>query len=117
LLALDLAANTTIKNPAVYTYASPRTGDPLFVRTYNQLVKSSFRIANRLDLVPKLPFPPFYDHVLELHDLNPMQLTPPPPKNLLKPTLVCEHSPNSYLHLLSVISGGPLVPLDPPCNP
>ena len=64
LLALDVAANTTFKNPTVYSYASPRTGDPAFASTYNQVVKNSFRIANRLDLVPKLPLPPDYEHVL-----------------------------------------------------
>jgi len=55
LLALDVAANTAFKNPTVYAYASPRTGDPAFVSMYNQVVTDSFRIANRLDLVPKLP--------------------------------------------------------------
>ena len=54
------------KDPTVYTYASPRTGDPAFASTYNQVVKNTFRIANRLDLVPKLPLPPVYEHVLEL---------------------------------------------------
>ena len=66
LLALDVAANSTFKNPTVYTYASPRTGDPSFASTYNQVVPNTFRIANRMDLVPKLPFPPFYEHVLGL---------------------------------------------------
>ncbi|MBV8316899.1 MAG: lipase family protein, partial [Planctomycetaceae bacterium] len=61
LLALDVAANSRFKDPTVYTYASPRTGDPLFASTYDQVVRKSFRIANRVDLVPKLPFPPFYE--------------------------------------------------------
>ncbi len=117
LLALDLAANTNFKNPMVYSYASPRTGDPLFVSTYNQVVKNSFRIANRLDLVPKLPLPPDYDHVLALQELNPIQLFPLPPKILVKLTFTCEHSLDSYLYLLSVVSGGPLLPLDPTCTP
>ena len=51
LLALDLAANSSIKDPTAYTYASPRTGDPAFVLTYNQVVAKSFRIANRIDLL------------------------------------------------------------------
>jgi len=117
LLALDLAANTDFKNPTVYTYASPRTGDPSFASTYNQVVKNSFRIANRLDLVPKLPLPPAYDHVLELYELNPIQLLPLPPKILLKFTPTCEHVLDSYLYLLSVVSGGPVLPLDPTCMP
>jgi len=117
LLALDLAANTTFTNPTVYTYASPRTGDPSFASTYNQVVKNSFRIANRLDLVPKLPLPPAYEHVDALFDLNPIRLLPLPPKILVKTDLACEHVLNSYLHLLSVVSGGPVLPLDPGCVP
>ena len=117
LLALDLAANTNFKNLAVYSYGSPRTGDPLFASTYNQVVKNSFRIANRLDLVPKLPLPPVYEHVLEHYELNPIQLFPIPPKILVKLTFSCEHSLGSYLYLLSVVSGGPLLPLDPTCKP
>jgi len=117
LLALDVAANTNFKNPAVYTFASPRTGDPSFASTYNQVVKNSFRIANRLDLVPKLPLPPVYEHVAELYELNPIQWIPIPPKILVKPTITCEHSLDSYLYLLSVVSDGPLLPLDPTCKP
>ena len=117
LLALDLAANTNFKDPTVYSYASPRTGDPSFASTYNQVVKNSFRIANRLDLVTKLPLPPAYDHVYELYELNPIQWIPIPPKILVKPTITCEHSLNSYLYLLSVVSGSPLLPLDPTCQP
>jgi len=117
LLALDVAANTNFKNPAVYTFASPRTGDPSFASTYNQVVKNSFRITNRLDLVPKLPLPPVYEHVAELYELNPIQWIPIPPKILVKPTVTCEHSLDSYLYLLSVVSGGPLLPLDPTCKP
>jgi hypothetical protein len=117
LLALDVAANTIFTNPTVFTYASPRTGDPLFVSTYNQVVKNSFRIANRIDLVPKLPLPPFYEHVNELYDLNPIRLLPFPPKILVKPTIPCAHVLDTYLHLLSTVSGGPVLPLDPACVP
>jgi len=117
LLALDLAANTNFKNPTVYTSASPRTGDPSFASTYNQVVKNTFRIANRMDLVPNLPLPPFYEHVLGLYDLNPVQLFAIPPKILVKPTIACEHFLDSYLHLLSVVSGGPVLPLDQACIP
>jgi len=117
LLALDVAANTTFKNPTVYTYASPRTGDPAFAGTYNQVVPNTFRIANRIDLVPKLPLPPFYEHVDTLFDLNPVQLLPFPPRILVKPTIACEHVLDSYLYLLSVLAGGPVLPLDPGCTP
>jgi len=67
--------------------------------------------------VPKLPLPPVYEHVAELYELNPIQWIPIPPKILVKPTVTCEHSLDSYLYLLSVVSGGPLLPLDPTCKP
>ncbi len=99
LLALDVAANTPFKNPAVYTYASPRTGGPLFASTYNQVVPNTFRVAGRLDLVPKLPLPPLYEHVNTLYELNSVQLGISP-KILIKPELACLHVLASYLFLL-----------------
>jgi hypothetical protein len=116
LLALDIAANTAFKTPIVYTYASPRTGDPQFVNTYDHVVPNTFRIANRLDLVPKLPLPPLYDHVLGLFDLNPVILGIPL-KFLVKPEIPCLHFLNSYLFLLSRLAGGPILPLDAACKP
>ena len=116
LLALDVAANTPFKGPAVYTYASPRTGDPLFVSTYNQVVPGTARIAGRLDLVPKLPLPPLYDHVQHLFELNSIQLSIPP-KILVKPELACLHILTTYLYLLSLQSAGPVLPLAGKCVP
>jgi lipase (class 3) len=116
LLTLDVAANTTFTNPAVYTYASPRTGDPLFVSTYNHVVQRTCRIANRMDLVPKLPLPPLYDHVGGLFDLNPVILSLPP-TILVKPEIACEHILSTYLHLLTRQAGGVVLPLDPKCVP
>jgi hypothetical protein len=115
LLALDVAANTPFKNPTVYTYASPRTGGPQFAATYNQVVPNTTRIAGRLDLVPKLPLPPLYEHVLGLCEVNSVQLIPP--KILVKPDLVCLHILTSYLYLLSLQAGGPILPLQPQCIP
>jgi hypothetical protein len=115
LLALDVAANTNFKNPTSYTYASPRTGDPLFVSTYNQVVPNTCRIANRVDLVPKLPLPPLYEHVLGLYDLSSVTLIPP--KLLVKFELACEHHLTSYLYLLSLLAGGTVQALDTACAP
>jgi lipase (class 3) len=116
LLALDVAANTIFKNPAVYTYASPRAGGPQFAATYNQVVPNTNRIAGRLDLVPKLPLPPLYQHVLGLFELNSIQLGVPP-KILVKPDLICLHILTTYLYLLSLQAGGPILPLKPECVP
>jgi len=115
LLALDVAANTNFKKPTVYTYASPRTGDPLFVSTYNQVVPNTCRIANWVDLVPKLPLPPLYDHALDLYELNSVTLVPP--KFLVKFEVACEHHMTSYLHLLSLLAGGTVQALDDGCVP
>jgi hypothetical protein len=98
LLAFDLAANTNF-NVTVYTYASPRTGDPLFAANYNHVVQNSFRIANRADIVPKMPFPPLYEHVNLLGDLNPIDVATG--KSVVNFTVPCEHSLTTYLYLLS----------------
>jgi hypothetical protein len=117
LLALDVAANTVFAVPAVYTYGSPRTGDSLFASTFDQVVSNSYRIANRLDIVPALPPPIDYEHVLNPYELNPIRLTPLPPKLLVKSTLACEHSLVTYLYLLSLQSGGSVLALEPACKP
>ena len=119
LLALDLTANgkAPFNQPTAYTYGSPRTGDSSFAATYNQAVMNSHRIANRLDLVPQLPPPPLYEHVAALYELNPIQFVPLPPKVLVEESLPCEHSLNTYLHLLSLQSSGAVIPLDTACQP
>ena len=116
LAALDIAVNTAFKKPTVFTYASPRTGGPQFAATYNQVVPNTNRIAGRLDLVPKLPLPPLYDHVQGLVELNSVQLGVPP-KILIKTELLCLHILTSYLHLMSQLSGGPVIPLQATCTP
>ncbi|WP_433753400.1 lipase family protein [Paenibacillus amylolyticus] len=73
LAALDIAVNTGFKHPFVYTYGSPRIGDPNFVSRFNSTVKHSTRIVNIHDTFPTFPAcrypPPFtkrgitYQHV------------------------------------------------------
>jgi hypothetical protein len=115
LLALDVAANTVFKTPTVFTYASPRTGGPQFAATYNHVVPATTRIAGRLDLVPKLPLPPLYEHVLGLYELNSVTLIPP--KILVKTELACLHILTTYLYLLSLQAGGAVLPLQATCLP
>jgi hypothetical protein len=81
------------------------------------VVKNSFRIANRLDIVPMLPLPPSYEHVQTLNEVTPVRLLPFPPKILVNPTIACEHSIDTYLYLLSLASGGAVIPLDATCVP
>jgi Lipase (class 3) len=115
LLALDVAANTMFRNPTAFTYASPRSGDTPFTVFYDHMVPNTLRIANRMDLVPKLPMPPLYDHVSTPFELNPVQMSAFPPKILVKPTLACEHILDTYLYLLSLATGGEVIPLDAQC--
>jgi hypothetical protein len=117
LLALDLAANTAFSHPVVYTYGSPRTGNPLFASTFNQVVTNSYRVENRLDIGPKLPPPSMYEHVLEPSELTPVRLLPLPAKILVDFTPSCEHAIQTYLYLLSLQSGGPVIPLEVTCQP
>jgi len=75
-------------------------------------VKNCYRVENRLDIVPKLPPPELppslnYQHVLSPYELNPADV-------LLD--ISCEHSLTTYLHLLSLQSGGAVIPLDPACG-
>lgn len=74
LAALDLAVNTRFKNLFVYTYGSPRVGDPVFASTFNYMVKNSIRIANVHDIIPTLPeqayLPPFTKKGLYYRHVN-----------------------------------------------
>jgi hypothetical protein len=118
LVALDISTHTSppFNAPHVYTYASPMTGDSVFASIYNQAVPNTVRLANRLDVVPNLPPPPLYEHVAGLFELNPVQLGVPP-QVLVKFDIPCEHFLNSYLHLLSRLAGGAILPLDVQCSP
>lgn len=57
LAGLDIAVNTPFKNPAIYTCASPRVGDPQFASTFNRIIRKSVRIANGYDPIPYQPQP------------------------------------------------------------
>ena len=73
LSALDIAMNTGFEDPIVYTYGSPRAGDPEFVSQFNDEVENSIRVFNVHDVIPTLPdkaYPPpftekglYYQHV------------------------------------------------------
>lgn len=55
LASVDIAVNRKPNTIIAYTFGSPRTGDPAFVRAYNAAVPISFRIQNEFDVVPHLP--------------------------------------------------------------
>ena len=94
LFALDMSVNTKFQTTA-YTLASPRVGDLTFHNLFNHVVPDAFRVANRLDIVPKTPPPLFYFHVGDETELI-------PPSNL-KFDLKCEHNILSYLNMLAAL--------------
>ena len=96
LLALDMSVNTNFA-VTVYTLASPRVGDMIFHNLFNHVVPNTYRIANRLDIVPKTPPPLLYFHVGDETELI--------PDKSLKFTLVCEHNLSSYLNMLGAQIG------------
>ncbi|MUG91358.1 DUF2974 domain-containing protein [Scytonema sp. UIC 10036] len=57
LAAIDIALNFPQHKPnlRLYTYASPRVGDPVFAQTHSQLIPNSYRIVNLADTIPLVP--------------------------------------------------------------
>ncbi|AHV97924.1 lipase family protein [Paenibacillus sp. 7124] len=55
LCATDIAVNTAYRSPNLYTYGSPRVGDPAFSKAFTEYVRNSCRIANLYDLVTYTP--------------------------------------------------------------
>jgi hypothetical protein len=110
LLTADVAVNTGCGEPLSYTFASPRVGDHIFAGEYKKTVLWSYRIANRFDLVTKLPtaFPLPYEHV-ETH----CELKPTPD---LIGSIPCEHHLTTYLHLMGQLVGSTDFPLDSGCK-
>jgi hypothetical protein len=102
LLVVDVALNTSCKNPAGYTFASPRVGDYLFAHGYNAAVLASYRIVNSRDLLPQLPpiQPLPYEHVNTLYELT-------PPLGTIKETQSSMHHLTTYMWLMR-LSGSPL---------
>jgi hypothetical protein len=80
LCAVDVAANTAFTSPILYTYGSPRVGDPAFKKAFTSYVRSSYRIANTFDAVtfapptiyklPKREKRYYYNHVPALSTLT-----------------------------------------------
>lgn len=120
LFATDATANAPaeFRSPTVYTYASPRTGNPEFVAKYNQLVATTYRFVDNVDLVPKLPVttPELpYTHVCAAIEMDSLRLIPP--RVRLQPNPVCWHILSSYIYLMSLYAGGTPIPPEDDCKP
>lgn len=55
MCAVDLSANTDYRSPYLFTYGSPRVGDPAFAKVSTRYVPNSYRIANPFDVVTYTP--------------------------------------------------------------
>lgn len=111
LLALDVALNTLVREPEVYTFGSPRVGDVFFARKFNQKVTNSLRIVTGYDPVQTVPILPSYWHVdtAKALDLNWKDL---------KLSVMVWHHMSTYLHALSkIIPGIDVIPLPPESLP
>lgn len=57
LAAIDIALNAPQLRSQLqlYTYASPRVGDPTFAAAHSQLIPNSYRVVNLADVIPLVP--------------------------------------------------------------
>lgn len=90
LYVLDNALTEQIHNPSIYTFASPRVGDATFAGVFDRLNLTSWRIANVLDVVPRVPLG--YSHVDALQQYDSLWTALPTPS--------CCHSLATYLSLI-----------------
>ena len=95
LYVMENAKTSGIANPMLCTFASPLVGDQSFASAFDALGLTSWRIANRPDVVPYLP-PAIigFSHVDALHQVN--------SSGLVRPTKSCRHAMRTYLSLLDV---------------
>lgn len=80
LCAIDIAVNTSYSSPNLFTFGSPRVGDPAFAKVFSKFVRNSYRIANPFDVVthappfiymlPKREKRYYYSHVKTLASLS-----------------------------------------------
>jgi hypothetical protein len=105
LYVLDNALTNKIKNPVIYTFASPRVGDATFANTFNTLGLASWRIDNLPDIVPQMPLG--YTHVNSLKQYDSLTTVWPSPS--------CWHSLATYLSLIdSALKPDPACQWRPP---
>jgi len=107
LLTLDVAHNSKLPTPVVYTYASPRVGDYLFKDDYNDTVATSYRMYNSTDAVPDMPLWPYTSVKTGF------KLTPDTSK--VSTSIACSHHLTTYLWLMGQQAGVDAGALDSDC--
>lgn len=62
LAAIDIAVKVPQlkKQVQLYTYASPRVGDPVFAKEHNRIIPNSYRVVNLADAITLVPFTVFF---------------------------------------------------------
>ena len=106
LLAVDMFVNVHLR-PEVWTFGSPKVGDPTFAATFGFHASVSWRIYNMPDIVPLAPIDLFgdYQHVNTGFPINSGGRT--------RVSIGCYHHLSTYL---AELSGG-ATPIDPDCAP
>ncbi len=108
LFVLENKDKGTFDVSTICTFASPRVGDAEFVRQFNQLPLTSWRIVNTQDIVPKLPLRISglfdYQHVATESAFS--------SAGVVKWNPGCWHSMYTYLHWLD-----PTIDLCTKCKP
>ncbi len=100
LFVMENAAKKKFDITTLCTFASPRVGNKEFARVFDLLPIDSWRIVNRLDLVPKLP-----PHIPVLLDYDHVDTAYPFASSVFaKNSLVCWHAMETYLHWLDASS-------------
>lgn len=109
LASVDIKLAYPNQDLNLYTYASPKVGDSVFISYFNSLHISSYRFQNYWDLIPRLPLEDMgYVHVdtlILLQKVNNKVLCiygAKPPTNYLKDIFdwPYQHSLTTYIDLL-----------------
>ena len=107
LLALDVAHNTTITSPTLYTFASPRVGEEFFALDFNEHVTDSYRVYIASDVVPDMPLWP-YTAVKTGYSLT-------LDSSKVKTGIVCSHHLTTYLWEMGQVTGTSAGTLESSC--
>jgi triacylglycerol lipase len=97
LAALDIAVNTPFANPVVYSFASPRVGDPAFATRSNTVIQTHWRVLNTLDVIPLVPPEEIFDGTRELEFKHVDEWEP---ITFLKGLFAENHSLTNYIEAL-----------------
>ncbi|MFE5323457.1 lipase family protein [Paenibacillus sp. NPDC056579] len=98
MCALDTAVNSKFKQPKLYTYAAPKTGDAVFASAFGRKIRHSVRVVNESDLVPVLP--PSLSYANYRHVKGAFRL------RFSRSTIIGNHTIRSYYQELAKLDTG-----------